>query len=57
MLIRFRLITSHQVIFLIYDIAIIYLFIVVIANNMISRNKQRRNRRSMLLGLHFLISH
>ena len=57
MLIRFRLITSHQVIFLIYNIAIIYLFIVVIANNMISRNKQRRNRRSMLLGLHFLISH
>ena len=57
MLICFRLITSHQVIFLIYNIAIIYLFIVVIANNMISRNKQRRNRRSMLLGLHFLISH
>ena len=57
MLIRFRLLTSHQLIFLIYNIAIIYLFIVVIANNMISRNKQRRNRRSMLLGLHFLISH
>lgn len=57
MLIRFRLITSHQGMFLIYNIAIIYLFIVIIANNMISRNKQRRNRRSMLLGLHFLISH